>query len=155
LQAGRIVVQSVNDDSAIKEFARKQLNAHWNEMKLVYANVGIKIARVVYALMVKGTEYDPKYQDPTKKTTPLLETTPSMQESGDPGKKVIKPKPFVLKTIRAKTKHLIRYIEKNLDGTSEPWEHYLADLFDQLQKREKKKESEETSDDVHAREKMT
>lgn len=155
LQAGKIVTQTVNDDSAIKEFARKQLNAHWNDMKLVYANVGIKIARVVYALMVKGTEYDPKYQDSSKKTTLSFETTPIFQESGDSIKKMIKPKPFVLKTIRNKTKHLIRYIEKNLDETTEPWEYYLADLFDQLQKRDIRKRSEEPADRTHAREKMT
>lgn len=58
---------------------------------------------------------------------------------------------------KLKQKNLLNglYIKKNLDGVTEPWEQYLADLFEQLQKRDNEKRSEEPADDTHAREKMT
>nr|MDO8088741.1 IS110 family transposase [Candidatus Sigynarchaeum springense] len=154
-QAGRIVTHSINDDSTIKEYARKQLNAHLNNKKLVYANVGIKVARVVYALMAKGIEYDPKHEQYAKMKSPRPENTFVMQDWREPSVQAAKPKPFVLKTIHNKTKHLIKYIEKNLEGSTEPWLNYLADLFGQLQKRDGKKHSKKTADSTATREKMT
>lgn len=154
-QAGKIVTLNLNDDSSIKEFARKQLNAHINNKKLVFANVGIKIARVVYALMVKGTEYEPKYGQEVK----VDATTPSkvfvMKEWR--GKKPLpgSAKPFVLKSIQEKTKHLIKYIERNLDESKEPWMNHIADIFNQLQKREPKSRPGKPSDATVTRDKMT
>ncbi|NMC05790.1 MAG: IS110 family transposase, partial [Candidatus Lokiarchaeota archaeon] len=132
-QAGRIVTHSINDDSTIKEYARKQLNAHMNNKKLVYANVGIKIARVVYAIMVKGAEFNPKFDQNVKVESSLPNRTFVMKEWRESGSQAANPKPFILKTIRDKTKHLIKYIEKNLEESTEPWLNNLSDIFDQLQ----------------------
>jgi transposase len=154
-QAGRLVTHSINDDSMIKEYARKQLNAHMNNKKLVYANVGIKVARVVYALMTKGSEYDPKYEQNTKMESTESENTFTMQEWRKVDSQPVKPKPFVLEAIRKKTKHLINYIEKNLEASTEPWLNQIADLLAQLQKRDGKPRSKKPANSTATREKMT
>ena len=59
ITAGKVLVESVQKDSDLKEQARKILNAHINDKKLVYANVAAKIARVVYAIVYKGGDYEP------------------------------------------------------------------------------------------------
>jgi len=40
-----------------KEYGCKQLNAHWNAKKLAWANTGIKIARIVYAILRNNYTY--------------------------------------------------------------------------------------------------
>ncbi|MEX2718616.1 MAG: IS110 family transposase [Candidatus Sigynarchaeota archaeon] len=154
-QAGRIVTHAVNDDSSIKEYARKQLNAHINNKKLVYANVGIKIARVVYALMTKGSEYNPKHEQDAKMENTVPENAFTMQEWRTTDAQAGKPKPFILETIRKKTKHLINYIEKHLEKSAEPWLNNVAYLLDQLQKRDRKSRSQKPADSTTTREKMT
>ncbi len=139
----------------IKEYARKQLNAHMNNKKLVYANVGIKVARVVYALMTKGSEYDPMYEQNAKMESTESENTFTMQEWRKVDSQPVKPKPIVLEAIRKKTKHLINYIEKNLEASTEPWLNQIADLLAQLQKRDGKPRSKKTASSTATREKMT
>ncbi len=62
LSAGRSVCSKVKKDSDLKEFARKQLNRHWNNKKLAHANTGIKIARIIYRLLLTGENYYPFHE---------------------------------------------------------------------------------------------
>ena len=62
LGAGSSVCSKVKKDSDLKEFARKQLNRHWNNKKLAHANTGIKIARIIYRLLLTGENYRPFHE---------------------------------------------------------------------------------------------
>jgi len=118
--AGRIVTESIVEDSDVKEFARKQLNAHYNDRKLVYANTGIKIARIVYAILGNGAEYVSFHErEPVD-----ARTSCSKKKPGDDH--------VILRTIRHKTKNLVKYLDKVVRDQDDPWYRSLAGLIDKL-----------------------
>jgi len=106
MQAGRTVCSKVNKDSDLKEFARKQLNRHWKDKKLAHANTGIKIARIVYRLLLTGEQYHPFYESQVKKDI--------NKETGNELKK-----PFRLSSIRRKTRHHLHYLHAVLENQHE------------------------------------
>jgi transposase len=74
INAGRSVCSTVKKESDLKEFARKQLNRHWNNKKLAYANTGIKIAKIVYHLLLTGEPYNPFYETNSNKVSKINAT---------------------------------------------------------------------------------
>ncbi len=131
--AGKAVVERVKEDSDLKEFARKQRNAHVSEPKLTYTNTGIKIARIVYAIMRNNAAYQP-FHDRT--------ALGSKQHSDEPSHAESQHKKVVLQQLRKKTKHLVKYLEQSMGEHAGPWYQYLATLFAQLCK-DKQEEAKE------------
>ncbi|MBD3340305.1 MAG: IS110 family transposase [Candidatus Lokiarchaeota archaeon] len=101
MHAGRAVCSNVKKDSDLKEFGRKQLNRHWNNKKLAHANTGIKVARIVYHLLLKGEEYQPFYE-----TRDTLNVTNTKAKTN---------KAFQLSKIRRKTRRYFEYLRSALE----------------------------------------
>ena len=106
MQAGRSVCANVKKDSDLKEYGRKQLNRHWNDKKLAHANTGIKIARIVYQLLLNGEEYRPFYESQNNKN--------KNQQSGKSSKK-----PFQLSSIKRRTRHHLNYLYSALENQTD------------------------------------
>lgn len=101
MRAGRSVCSVVKKDSDLKEYGRKQLNRHWNNKKLAHANTGIKVARIVYRLLLKDEEYQPFFESQGNFNTKNL--------------KVKKDKAFQLSKIRRKTRRYLDYLRSALE----------------------------------------
>ncbi len=69
---GRIITMSVKEDSDIKAYATAQRQRHPAKMesRLVYANTGAKVARVVYTLLHDTKPYSLKAQEPVVSEMP-------------------------------------------------------------------------------------
>jgi len=134
IMAGKAIVDNVTKDSELKEYARKQLNENWNDKKLAYTNTGIKVARVTYAMLRNGQPFD-QYRE----TRPAAPTESNENEGIVPGA----PDKLVLKTIRQKTRSLVKFMERHLDGDKGPHFARLEEIFKQLQQG---KDDEEESD---------
>lgn len=102
MHAGKSVCSTVKKDSDLKEFGRKQLNRHWNNKKLAHANTGIKIARIVYHLLLNGKEYRPFYE-----SRPKINDTKSLKTKHN--------KAFQLSKIRRKTRQYFDYLQSALE----------------------------------------
>ncbi len=122
-QIGKSICTTVKDDSDLKEYARGQLNKHWNDKKLAYMNVGIKVARVVYALLKHGREYDPFYDSSKDRTRP--------QTLGEVVEFDLAPA-FVLREIRKRTRRFVKFVNRTLGAGQETVYALLGDYFTQL-----------------------
>jgi N-glycosylase/DNA lyase len=132
ITAGKVLVESVQKDSDLKEQARKILNAHINDKKLVYANVAAKIARVVYAILYKGGDYEPFHTsrlDQQGSSVP-----PKDRKSLNAGQ--------IQRKIRRKTKALVDCMETLLGESVDPMYEELSRYFKELHegKEERRKE---------------
>jgi transposase len=116
MQAGRSVCSSVKKDSDLKEFARKQLNRHWKDKKLAYANTGIKIARIAYRLLLTGDQYLPFFESKTKRE---IEKRPRTALS----------KPFRLTIIRKRIRHHLNYLQSALEYQHE---EVVEQVYDEI-----------------------
>lgn len=119
ITAGKILVEIVKQESDLKEQARKILNAHFKDKKLVYANVAVKIARVVYAILYKGVDYEPFYTShkDTANETVDMKNKKAIYEGQ------------IQRKIRRKTKALVNCVENLLGDKSDPWFHQLSLYF--------------------------
>lgn len=102
MHAGRSVCSVVKKDSDLKEYARKQLNRHWKDKKLAHANTGIKIARIVYHLLLADDLYRPFYETQNER-------------ANKKGKSNLE-KPFRLSLIRKKTRNHLNYLRSALEN---------------------------------------
>ncbi|MEJ2252367.1 MAG: IS110 family transposase [Candidatus Lokiarchaeota archaeon] len=102
MHAGKSVCSKVKKDSDLKEFGRKQLNRHWNNKKLAHANTGVKVARIVYHLLLTGKEYRPFYESRSK----FNDTKKVKVKTG---------KAFQLSKIRRKTRQYMNYLQAALE----------------------------------------
>ncbi len=136
---GKALCHNVKTDSDLKEYARAQLNLHWGkkERKLAWANVGIKVARVVYTLLKTGRAYDPFYESKDHSEHPeagVLQDGTSREQA--PITAEVPPEdtlaPVVFRTLRKRTRQFARYVEGVLKGDSSDWYGSLAKYFDQL-----------------------
>ncbi len=105
IHAGLIVCSNVKDDSDLKEFARKQLNRHWKDKKLAHANTGIKIARIVYHLLLTGEKYKPFHESKNK-------TLASKNQAKLPPQ-------FKLSLVRERTRRHLNYLHSALEHQHE------------------------------------
>jgi hypothetical protein len=122
ITAGRVLVESVQQDSDLKEQARKILNAHLCNKKLVYANVAVKIARVVYAILYKGAVYEPFHS--SRETGPLGNTALKSRKTLKDGQ--------IQRKIRTKTKALVNCMEKLLGEKADPMYHQMSLYFKEM-----------------------
>ncbi len=129
ITAGRVLTENVQQDSDLKEQARKILNAHFKNKKLVYANVAVKIARVVYAIMYKGADYEPFY---SSKGPVKFVASKSRKQLYD-GQ--------IKRKIRSKTKALVNSMERLLGDKADPMYHQLSLYFKELHESEEKKKN--------------
>nr|MDO8118990.1 transposase [Candidatus Sigynarchaeota archaeon] len=130
--AGKVLVESVQQDSDLKEQARKILNAHFNDKKLVYANVAVKIARVVYAILYKGAEYVPFYSS-------TIESQSNKNASKNPRQLYDGQ---IMRKIRSKTRALIKCMEHLLGDKTDPVYHQLSLYFKELHESPREKEDQ-------------
>ncbi len=117
--SGKAVCLVVKADSDLKEYARKQMNAHWNTKKLAWANTGIKIARIVYALLRNDGEYYASYES----------TTVNGINNPAPIKKECK---ISLTSLRNKTRHYVQFVKKVLGNDADAWSEKLREHLDKL-----------------------
>nr|MDO8118354.1 IS110 family transposase [Candidatus Sigynarchaeota archaeon] len=130
--AGKILVENIQQDSDLKEQARKILNAHFNDKKLVYANVAVKIARVVYAILYKGAEYVPFYSSNSQAQANMnAKKTRDQLYDGQ-----------IKRKIRNKTKALINCLENLLGDKADPMYHQLSVYFKELHESPREKEDQ-------------
>jgi len=122
ITAGKILTESVQKDSDLKEQARKILNAHFNDKRLVYTNVAVKIARVVYAILYKGAEYTPFYSSQPKGS--FENSAPKSHKALTSGQ--------IQRKIRNKTRALVNCMERLLDDKADPIYHQLSEFFKEL-----------------------
>jgi len=106
MQAGRSVCSNVKKDSDLKEFARKQLNRHWKDKKLAYANTGIKIARIIYHLLLSGEEFRPFYESKKDRSKNKYDQ-----------KELAKP--FRLSAIRKRIRHHFNFLHHALENQND------------------------------------
>lgn len=117
--AGKAVVENLKQESYLKEYARKQLNAHWGKKKLAYANTGIKLARIVYAIMSKGHDYDPAFESRKADEFPASDESRSKKH----------PSKYILRTLRKKVRHLARYVKNTFKEEKNEWYSNLSKYF--------------------------
>ncbi len=127
IMAGKAIVDNIQEDSELKEYARKQLNDNWKDKKLAYTNTGIKVARVTYAMLRNGQSFEQ-----FRETRPTAPVAASGQQELAPEK----PDKLVLRTIRQKTRNLVKFMNRHLADAKGPHYARLGELFRKLQHNE-------------------
>ena len=115
--AGKAVCHNVKSDSGLKEYARKQLNAHWNAKKLAWANTGIKIARIVFAILRNNSSFEASHESSSKEQGSFTRV-----KRGNVGK-------LSLVTLRNKTRHYVQYVKKVLGDDDDAWHEKLRETL--------------------------
>lgn len=131
--AGKTVCTIVKDDSDLKEFARAQMNAHWQAKKLAYMNTGIKIASTVFTLLKTGCPYDPFFGSRHGAGDLAGEQAGNGGEVlGDLPNASGKAQVALFRTLRHRTRRFARYVVDILNGASAGWYEALAQYFSLL-----------------------
>ncbi len=99
---GRIITTSAKEDSDIKAYASAQRQRHPSkqENRLVYANTGAKVARVVYLLLHDAKSYVMKYQG-----SPAQEIPAGFAQE-------IVSSAFQFREIRKRTRQFVNYLNR-------------------------------------------
>jgi transposase len=137
--AGKAICVNVKFDSDLKEYARAQMNRHWakTERKLAFMNTGIKLARVLYAILKEGRSYDPFYEsnknpthgEPTESTEGESADAPSQEQSEE----ITQLRPVTLRNLRKRARQFARYVQEVCGGNSAEWYGTLSRYFSLLQ----------------------
>ncbi len=131
--AGKNVCTIVKEDSDLKEYARAQMNAHWEDKKLAYMNTGIRIAGIVYTLLKTGRKYDPFYASQREG-----KEHGANQEEIKPGNQDTLPnapskaQAALFRILRNRTRRFARYVVDVLGGASAGWYEALGQYFSLL-----------------------
>jgi transposase len=132
ITAGRVLVNAIKKESDLKEYARKMVNAHHGEKKLIFTNTGIKIAKTVYGVLKNGKPYAPFHESGRDQGIEKSANEPP-----------IKTKVFKMSQFKSKTNALVKYIKKTVEENPDPLYQELADFFHELQGNPRKKEEED------------
>lgn len=103
--AGMLISTTVKRNSELKAYANAQRQRHPSKLqnKLVWANTGAKVARVVFALLRTSRSYDPSYSANHEDLASAGNPEEQCQE---------KPAKFSLRDLRNRTRQFVKYLNR-------------------------------------------